>query len=879
MRSFTVPWVKSAMLVYAAMLTACVAVPLSDGPNDDLRNPKSPERLERRVLGVNDLLTLEDMGRIVESRDGEFIVFEKSPAYNKRVSFDVPRSSPGRETSEIFAFSSRSDTMASRLFEPSEGTGYWLPDSNPFSQDSARLAVYSVRDGRVSLNVFDRQSQSLTEIGIAPEINIFGTSNPVWVNESLLVFPSAVGDTLPFQISFRRYTADRYADSWKTTFKGEEPSFRDLRTPGLKDGRTGSTDDAAALVLYDAERNTTKIIAEQPHVLFLTSSTGAWMAAIRQSARLASQPAEDWGVFNRSELRLFDVSKETWVEVAPELDLFPDSVVWNEAGDKLAFFGWPAGQSVRENGAHHIFDLTCMCLKRFEHTGLELASQRERVARPEQPERAIWIGDRLAVLARPLNDRSARGQFEYYGFTAGDAAAAPSDPSWYIYENDGSWSDLTPPLASSERVPFSVFDDRLFVITQGRLQAFGLDGRVEMVNDSDTRRVVPPRQRTHAASLNVETSLYRTRGAAILENQDQQAYVFIDLEDESPFREIRTPVGDGQFRLISFLDRSRTVVFEEYRAGSRRISTSRPNGSDVLRDQYNNHLAILDVGEWRHLNYKSSVTGEDLKSCVLLPVDYQVSRSYPVVFDVYPSRTDTSCLASDANDRYRLGGDTYNDPGFDNNLLAAHGYVVVKVSTPSHLQRQDGKPFGGLTRLVEDVADALIDEGIADGDRMGLLGRSQGGAAALWVASTSNRFDAVVSTVGWADYYSHHFQIDPFHTFYHQQYPVSSRGRYAATTGPYALGVSPFEASQVYIENSPLFRAQDMSAATLLINSDMDFAISQYEQLFTALQESGKMARLLTYWGEGHILVSPANIEHMWGEVIGWYDTYLASEN
>jgi dipeptidyl aminopeptidase/acylaminoacyl peptidase len=60
----------------------------------------------------------------------------------------------------------------------------------------------------------------------------------------------------------------------------------------------------------------------------------------------------------------------------------------------------------------------------------------------------------------------------------------------------------------------------------------------------------------------------------------------------------------------------------------------------------------------------------------------------------------------------------------------------------------------------------------------------------------------------------------------------------------------------------------------LITVGDNDF-VDQAEEWFTALNRAGKRARLVVYRGEGHLLLSPANIEHFWGEVLAWFDTYL----
>lgn len=62
----------------------------------------------------------------------------------------------------------------------------------------------------------------------------------------------------------------------------------------------------------------------------------------------------------------------------------------------------------------------------------------------------------------------------------------------------------------------------------------------------------------------------------------------------------------------------------------------------------------------------------------------------------------------------------------------------------------------------------------------------------------------------------------------------------------------------------------------MIIQGDMDYvAMQQGEQFFTALYRQNKRAVFVRYWGEGHILDSPANIRDMWQRIYAWFDEFL----
>jgi dipeptidyl aminopeptidase/acylaminoacyl peptidase len=55
--------------------------------------------------------------------------------------------------------------------------------------------------------------------------------------------------------------------------------------------------------------------------------------------------------------------------------------------------------------------------------------------------------------------------------------------------------------------------------------------------------------------------------------------------------------------------------------------------------------------------------------------------------------------------------------------------------------------------------------------------------------------------------------------------------------------------------------------------------IQQAEEFFTGLYRLGKKARFVRYWGEGHVITSPANVRHMWQETLAWFQAGLRTES
>jgi Prolyl oligopeptidase family len=50
--------------------------------------------------------------------------------------------------------------------------------------------------------------------------------------------------------------------------------------------------------------------------------------------------------------------------------------------------------------------------------------------------------------------------------------------------------------------------------------------------------------------------------------------------------------------------------------------------------------------------------------------------------------------------------------------------------------------------------------------------------------------------------------------------------------------------------------------------------VQQAEEFYTALERLGKRSRLVKYFGDDHVLQSPANIKDSWRQVLSWFDEY-----
>src|SRR5260370_35895709 len=89
-------------------------------------------------------------------------------------------------------------------------------------------------------------------------------------------------------------------------------------------------------------------------------------------------------------------------------------------------------------------------------------------------------------------------------------------------------------------------------------------------------------------------------------------------------------------------------------------------------------------------------------------------------------------------------------------LLATRGYAVLAPDSPQH----PGVPLLDLAKTVLPGVNKVIEMGIADPDRLGVMGHSNGGYSTLALIVQTNRFKAAMEADGMGDLVGSYGQMD-----------------------------------------------------------------------------------------------------------------------
>ena len=244
----------------------------------------------------------------------------------------------------------------------------------------------------------------------------------------------------------------------------------------------------------------------------------------------------------------------------------------------------------------------------------------------------------------------------------------------------------------------------------------------------------------------------------------------------------------------------------------------------------------------------------ELSFQLLLPPGYKEGTKLPTVVYAYPleySGAKTAGQVRGSTNRFmRIYGPSHK-------YFLMRGYAVLDNTAMPMVGDPETVYDSFVPQLVADAEAAVakaIEIGIADPDRIGVIGHSHGG---LMVANLLAHTDLFCAG-------------------------IARSGSYNKTNQPYGFQGerrSLFEATKSYIECSPTFFANQVNEPILIIHGDDDSnpgtLTFQSEVFYEAVRGSGGTARLVLLPFEDHGYRAKESIEHVLWEQLNWFDAYV----
>ncbi|MGV9005943.1 MAG: alpha/beta hydrolase family protein [Brevundimonas sp.] len=778
---------------------------------------------QSRPLQIDDIVTLEGFGRASIAPDGAWAVYEKRGAYDTTPRFDFG----GRSTwaiTDLWLVDLKSPAAPPERLLPNEPVGLLR---GAWSPSGTRMLVYRFRDARLQIGIVTLADRSVDWTGLTPDMPLTGAAAQ-WISDDEVALTIRPDGSLPAILRYYGGSQIRATQAWERTATGREPSRTVVETKGGV--VTAETPDPAqVLIVLDLRTRRRRMLAEGRIADFSVSPDARRIAVILGGKRMAIRPdsivqAEG---STRQRLAIVNLADDAVVRPMGTFDVAPHLLRWS--ADSSSLLVW-----AREDGA----DWVDGQLMRVDQAGTATVPIEGLTpgggAEVLRGVRAEWLGGTPVVYARP----EAGERFDWYAVATGKRPAA-----------------LTGALTSVPSHIAAVTADTLFLIADGGLWAAESTGLRRLGSPDLSVAEVVISDIEKAFRLKVNDAPRQDWVAAL--GQGGESLVLTGIGAVR-----RIGPGDGtETRVVAVSTEMSLVLDRVELVETLRLRT--PAGVYDL-DRVNAGLAEVVLTKPVAVDHPDA-WGRPTRSWLFLP---QMSGSETIkglVVQVYPGSVDSGEWSGPQTLTYGLRAV----------VMAGAGYAVLTPSIPIGEEGMTAIDF--YVRSVDAAVDAALAAypGLPR-DRIAIQGHSFGGYTALAIATRSTRYQSYIASSGMSDWFGEWGEFIPATRLMPEDGFMMVNQQGYVEVGQGELGGPPWVNPEAYTERSPYLAADRITAPIMLITADRDFIpMSQSERMFSALYRRGGTARLVTYWGEHHHVLSPANMRDLYGQVFDWLERTL----
>jgi len=250
----------------------------------------------------------------------------------------------------------------------------------------------------------------------------------------------------------------------------------------------------------------------------------------------------------------------------------------------------------------------------------------------------------------------------------------------------------------------------------------------------------------------------------------------------------------------------------------------------------------------------TNARGQHLQGALYYPANYEPGKKYPMIVYIYEIRSNTLHTYSVPSER-----SPYNPAVF-----TSQGYFVFQ---PDITYRGRNPGLSAVESVVPAV-EKVLETGMIDRDRIGLVGHSWGAYQTAFIVTQTDLFAAAVAGAPLTDLISMYLSIYWNTGGTDARIFEISQGR---------MEVPFWEDLEAYMKNSPLFNIERMNTPLLVAFGDKDGAVDWHQgiELYNAARRAGKEMVMLVYEGENHSLRKKPNQIDYHRRINEWFGHYL----
>jgi len=254
----------------------------------------------------------------------------------------------------------------------------------------------------------------------------------------------------------------------------------------------------------------------------------------------------------------------------------------------------------------------------------------------------------------------------------------------------------------------------------------------------------------------------------------------------------------------------------------------------------------------------TNANGKKLQGALFYPANYEPGKKYPMITYIYE-------LLSDGIHSYSSPSQTNY---YSHTVFTQQGYFVLRPD----IVFDAGDPGISSVRTMEAAVKAVVDKGLVDEKRVGLVGHSWGGYQAGYAVTQTDIFSASVAGAGLTNFTSMSGMIAwAFGGAPENEHFEVSQER---------MVVPVYEDVEGYIRNSSVFNVEKLNTPLLFEVGDNDKNVDwrQGIEYYNAARRARKQFVLLVYAKEGHGLRSEKNSADYQMRILKWFGHYLKGE-
>ena len=393
--------------------------------------------------------------------------------------------------------------------------------------------------------------------------------------------------------------------------------------------------------------------------------------------------------------------------------------------------------------------------------------------------------------------------------------------------------------------------------------------------DIATHQVTPLTRDFDPSVENVEWSA--ADGYIYLSAEDRD-YVNIFRLDPKSGNITQLPIrGDYAYR-FSLASQAPTLAYLSYEtmapasayvltlSGSARGKKAGADGGTCFFDG-RSALGDAEVGTCQDWNFQNS-RGDTVYGRLYLPKDFDAQKKYPMIVYYYGGCSPVSRYFESP-----YAPQMWNSLGYVAYIIEPSGatgfgqeWASRHVNTAGGTPDANGVVPGGTPAgdIIEGVKKICEEHPYINKEKIGCMGASYGGFMTQYLQTVTDIFACAVSHAGIAN-----------HTSYWGE------GYWGYNYSEVSMANSyPWSHRQLYVDQSPLFRADKIHTPLLLLhgNADTNVPLIESLQMFTALKLLGREVALVEVEGQNHHITDYGKREKWLATQMAWFQRWLKDD-